>query len=194
MNPFYLDCFLPVRGMALSRALELNQLLVENFASQIDFKQSIEPHLTVFMGLFPDLKPVQTAINKLNRDFMAFSVSLNGFRLSSDGYLFWEAVADKDLQTLHETVIKVLNPLRAGLFREKFLEDRYNESERKNINEYGFPWVRELFKPHLTLARLPGIVAKKELFALLANFSPDCEFEAERLQLGEVGENGTVKA
>lgn len=194
MNPFYLDCFLPVQGTALGQALELNQRLVENFASQIDFKQSIEPHLTVFMGLFPEFKQVEATINQLNRDFMPFSVNLSAFRLSPDGYLFWEAAADKDLQTLHETVLKLLNPCRAGLLREKFLEDRYNESERKNIDEYGFPWVRELFKPHLTLARLPGTVDKKDLVALLANFSPDCKFKVNCLQLGEVGDNGTVKA
>ncbi len=194
MSFFYLDCYLPLSGPVLNQALEINRLLVNEYASLIDFKQSIKPHLTVFMGLFPDLPPVQAAIEQMNQTFMPFSLDLNGFRLSPDGYVFWEVAPTFGLVALHEKVIIALNPLRNGLIREKYLEniDSFSDSEQENIREFGFPWVMQLFKPHLTLGRINASVDAEKLFLRLGRTAETKSFEVDRLELGQVGDNGTV--
>ena len=194
MSFFYLDCYLPVHGQVLNQALEINRFLVAEYSSLIDFKQAIKPHLTVFMGLFPVLEPVAAEIEQLNRSFVPFSVSLSCFRLSPDGYLFWEADATSELLALHEKVLSVLNPLRHGLVREKYLEniDSFSNLEQENIREFGFPWVMQLFKPHLTLGRINASFDAEKLFLRLGRTAKATSFEVDRLDLGQVGDNGTV--
>ncbi len=157
MQFFYLDCYLPVQNEVLATAFSLNEILVEKFASSINFKQKIEPHLTVFMGLFPDYSPVQAAMQVVNAEFFPISLEFSKIRLSSDGYVFWDAVNHEKLQALHEKVVEKLNPLRQGFTRDKFLleKEKFTHAERENIEKYGFPWVMNLFMPHLTLGRLP---------------------------------------
>ncbi len=191
---FYLDCFLPVGAPALEKALEINHIMVRSFASQIDFKQNIKPHLTLFMGFFPEINPVQKELLNLNRSFAGFEVHLQCFRLTSEGYLFWEVAEQKELQLLHEQVLEVLNPLRKGLIREKFNQsfDSFQPVEQENIKQFGFPWVKHLFKPHLTLAKISEQVNRAEIFDVLKPLCENSSFSAERIMLGMVGENGTV--
>lgn len=196
MQFFYLDCYLPVQNEVLATAFSLNEILVEKFASSINFKQKIEPHLTVFMGLFPDYSPVQAAMQVVNAEFFPISLEFSKIRLSSDGYVFWDAVNHEKLQALHEKVVEKLNPLRQGLTRDKFLleKEKFTHAERENIEKYGFPWVMNLFMPHLTLGRLPTnhIESKTEEFLHKLQQSLFCPVES--LALGQVGENGTVRS
>ena len=195
MDFFYLDCFFPIHGEVLQKSLQINHMLVREFASVIDFKSSIEPHLTLYMGLFPDLAKVVAVVEQLNAEFAAFRASFDRFRLSPDGYIFWEPQTSAQLQALHEKAVEMLNPLRNGLVREKFNEnfDSYNSFEQMNIKNFGFPWVMQQFNPHLTLGRIAADVDQKEVLDRLSCFSALLECSFENLQLGQVGENGTVK-
>ncbi|MFZ5949133.1 MAG: 2'-5' RNA ligase family protein, partial [Candidatus Rifleibacteriota bacterium] len=169
-------------------------IMVECFASQIDFKQSIKPHLTLFMGLFPEIYPVQKELLNLNQSFTGFDVHLQGLRLTSEGYLFWDVAEQKELQLLHEQVLESLNQMRKGLIREKFNQsfDSYLPDEQENIRQFGFPWVKHLFKPHLTLAKISASVNRIEIFSALQHLCENSFFTVDRLMLGHVGENGTV--
>ncbi|MEW6709287.1 MAG: 2'-5' RNA ligase family protein [Candidatus Riflebacteria bacterium] len=191
---FYLDCFLPVEGQALEKALEINHIMVQRFASQIDFKQNIKPHLTLFMGFFPEINPVQKELLDLNQSFAGFDVHLQGFRLTSEGYLFWDAEEQEELQLLHEKVLESLNPLRNGLIREKFNQsfDSYLPVEQENIKKFGFPWVKHLFNPHLTLAKISEPVNRVEILDALKHLCEKSSFSVKCIMLGRVGENGTV--
>jgi 2'-5' RNA ligase len=196
MQVLYLDCFVEISGEPLEQAIQINEKLVENFGSQIDFSSKIEPHLTIFMGLFPaaNLDRIKQNLNSINREFSPFSLTFDHFRISEEGYVFWEPKPCQKLQKLHEQVVQSLNPLRDGLIREKYMNllSSYTEIEQQLILKFGFPWVNSLFNPHLTLGKIAPERNGSELNQLLQKYSAPEKTTLARLKLGTVGENGTV--
>lgn len=197
MKILYLDCFLALPDEVVAKAYDLNRILVEKFASVISFEAQIEPHITLFMGLFPEnqLENVRSEIDIIASANSPLNLDLFQFRMSQDGYIFWDVMVDQPLMDLHQKIVFSLSPLRNGLIRDKFQSslENFHPEERGNIQKFGFPWVMDLFQPHITLGKL----ADSNLSLTLPQIFPEVEefnsFPACRLELGFVGENGVVK-
>ena len=121
-------------------------------------------------------------------------------RLRQDGYFYQDAghgkgyvdvtfVRNADVDALQGRTIAAFNRLRAGM-REK---DKQKMTEAtglrlKNLQEYGYPAVGELFRPHVTLTKFP-IEIEPDLSVLPSATIFDGTFT--RLGLFEMGDNGT---
>lgn len=61
----------------------------------------------------------------------------------------------------HIESLQIYNPLRDGLQRDKFNSDEKIKSfpieEQKNIKEFGHIYIKNLYKPHITIARIPNV-------------------------------------
>ncbi|MFZ2957457.1 MAG: DUF1045 domain-containing protein [Candidatus Ozemobacteraceae bacterium] len=139
--------------------------------------------------------PPDPTPGKLN--FETFETGLKtdmetGLEISPEGYLFWRVLLDAPLARLHKAVVEVLDPLRNGAVRPKFLDliDQYKPHEQENIRRYGFPWVLEDFSPHITLGAVEPRLTKEVGQNL---HPPERTFPARALGLGTVGNSGVVR-
>ncbi len=218
--PLYLDCHLLLDSTTLDRVRGLNRRIVDLAPGGIDFAQGRVPHLTLFMGLFPASREdaVRQAVEDLAGRFTPFALAFVGVEASRDGYLFLQAVSTEALCGWHARVVEALDPLRDGLVRQKFRDRRadYSPDEQARIDRYGFPWVLEAWRPHVTIgfvdpdrpevgsAPLPPRMAARNIgFAprqgafrqpdVLAGLGePAFDGRAVGIALGRVGEHGTV--
>jgi hypothetical protein len=153
------------------------------------------------MGLFP--------ISNRNKIVDVFSNSMeiaspcrllfSDIRFTEDGYVFFDLSRSEDVQKLHEKVIELLNPLRKGLVREKYLQNSsaYNEKESLYINKFGFPWLFDLYAPHLTLGKISFEQFEREkvlceIKEIIKSMPGWTEFFPSAIAIGNVGNNGTV--
>ncbi|GAB4277585.1 MAG: hypothetical protein Kow0029_20360 [Candidatus Rifleibacteriota bacterium] len=196
MDSLYLDCYLGLQKQALKQTMAMNSYLVSKFASIIDFADKIEPHITIFMGLFPiDQKPlIYDKIREINCEIKGIDVQLVKVRGTGEGYIFWDADNDNSLRHLHLRLLTELNLLRRGRIREKFLSGiaGFSSAEQKNIRKYGFPWVEKLFQPHITLGKIDSESVSLAVKELEREFSCSLKFTAWPVKIGLVGENGVV--
>ena len=121
-------------------------------------------------------------------------------RLRQDGYFYQESGGGKgyvdiafertgDADALQEHVIEAFNGLRAGM-REKDKQKMADATglKLKNLQEYGYPAIGELFRPHITLTKFP-VEIEPDLTVLPSGAGFDGTFT--RLGLFEMGPNGT---
>lgn len=188
----YLDVYLELPGEILDQALTLNRRILSSAGGGVDFGAGRIPHVTLYMGLFPEAEreAVVRKLNALAEVTAPIPIALREIEISRDGYIFWNVVADEPLLRMHEHVVAALNPLRRGAIREKFLEDqeRFTKEECINIMKYGFPWVMDGFRPHVTVGHLEEGAA--EAAGTLG--CPEARGEADRIALGRVGEHGVI--
>lgn len=188
----YLDVYLELPGDLLKQAFALNRRVVSSAGGAVDFGAGRIPHITLYMGLFPEAEraAVVSELKTVAAETAPFPIVLREIETSRDGYLFWKVVADEPLRHLHERVVTALNPLRCGAVREKFLEDqeRFTKEECVYIMKYGFPWVLDRFRPHVTVGYLENGAAA----AADALGCPEARGEAVRIALGSVGDHGVI--
>ncbi|RCK78936.1 MAG: hypothetical protein OZSIB_0487 [Candidatus Ozemobacter sibiricus] len=191
--PAYLDCYIVLDGTILSEAVRLNREIVATAGGEVDFAQGRVPHLTLFMGLFPEaaVVRVEAAVAEVARAFPPVPLALVGLTAARDGYLFLQVARTPALAALHAAVVRALDPLREGLIRPKFLQalNTYSTVEQANIQRYGFPWVLDEWRPHVTV----GHVSPERHEALLSRLRPvPVEGLGGDLALGRVEGKGTV--
>ncbi|HOY66794.1 MAG TPA: 2'-5' RNA ligase family protein [Candidatus Ozemobacteraceae bacterium] len=189
----YLDAFLELPAALCAAATRLNRQIVSTAGGTIDFSRGTIPHITLYMGLFPvaELNRVKRELGAIAADTPPVRVAMQGIERAAEGYLFLNVRVDEPLQKLHERVVVALNPLRRGAIRQKYLDDlgRFTPGECDNIMKYGFPWLLELFRPHITIGKVDEAATEGVSRTLSA---PGEREWATRLAFGEVGEHGTV--
>lgn len=192
-GPLYLDCHLSLDGTTLGHVRGLNRRIIDLAGGGIDFAHGKVPHLTLFMGLFPPSceAGARRAVADLAGRFTPLDLAFRGVEAARDGYLFLRVEGTEALRAWHARVVEALDPLREGLVRQKFRDRRadYSPDEQARIDRYGFPWVLEAWRPHVTIgfvdpARQPEVVAGLG--------DPAFAGRAVAIALGPVGDHGTV--
>jgi len=188
----YFDVYLELPDEMLEQARALNRRIVSSAGGGVDFGAGRIPHITLYMGLFPETERASLVreLKTVAAETAPFPIVLREIETSRDGYVFWKVVADDSLLRLHERVVTALNPLRRGAVRDKFLEDqdRFTKDECIYIMKYGFPWVLDRFRPHVTVGHLGDGAAT----AADAIQCPEGHGEAARIALGSVGDHGVI--
>lgn len=148
------------------------------------------PHISLFMLQLKD-KDIDTAISLLN----GIANKLDSLNLKSSkftqSYTYFDVGYERNIQidSLQQQVIAKLNPIRDGVhdkYKVRMLEATGLELE--NFQNYGYKYIGELFRPHITLTRFNETQASAEsLLPELKTF--DGSFT--KLGLFEVGDNGT---
>ena len=116
------------------------------------------PHITFYMTEFP-LKNV-TMIRKLLRQLATktkpFQINSLRYRQDENGYIDVVYRRSSNVNGLQKKIIKLLNPLREDLIRDKD-QARMGEltkAGQKNIKLYGHRSVGVKYFPHLTFTKL----------------------------------------
>lgn len=148
------------------------------------------PHASLYMLQLKidDLPVVEEALSKIAR--VTTPPQLQAHRYDhTRGFIDAEYEKSPELVCLQRDVIKLLNPIRDGM-RKKDM-GRMKEAEGlalENFQNYGYKAVGELFRPHMTFARLKS--NNLQALKVLGTLS---DFNGPFMQLGlfEMGDNGT---
>lgn len=138
------------------------------------FHGTLKPPFRLAPGMTP------AALHQALADLAAelAPVRLDGLRLASLGG-FLALVPEGDtagLETLAATVVTALDPFRAALTETEIAKrrpDRLTPRQRALLDQYGYPFVLEEFRFHLTLTdRLPADQAGAVAAILSAHVAP----------------------
>lgn len=151
--------------------LELNNRISKNFeVNKIDTSTQDYAHVSLYNANFPahNRELIESAIEKITQDFSEIKLTPTRINLKSR---FISVVFKKtqELERLQNEIIKLLNPLREGMLQSKYTEkdEFYSERELLNAHEYGYPFCKDQFSPHMTIAELEnekdGDSATKEI-------------------------------
>lgn len=148
------------------------------------------PHSSLYM-----LQLNEKDLDKVKEVLAKIAVSTNELSLVATGYCQKEGFIDIEYETseqlkrLQNDVITALNPIRDGM-REK---DKARMLEAtglalQNFEKYGYKYVGELFRPHITFTRFSELQSEAE------NVLPspsDFSGGFPKIGLFEMGDNGT---
>jgi 2'-5' RNA ligase len=176
-----------------SRARELAARLAP-LGNAIDLGVSV-PHATLYLATFPEdaREEIVAATAELARASHPFESEVRGLVFAGRGYVFLELARAGELERLHGLALERVSPLRRGLVTEdvRELAAKLSPREGELAEEHGFPWVSELYAPHVTIAKLPE-GREGEARELLRGSIVAGRIRFESIALGETGPHGTV--
>lgn len=148
------------------------------------------PHSSLYMSQLNkgDLTNIQKLLSAVAAKTSSLKLTASRF-YQSENYIDVEYGKTERLAELQKQVIAALNPVRDGM-REK---DKARMLEATglaldNFKNYGYKYVGELFRPHITFTRFSQEQADAE--KLLPDLS-DFDGTFTRIGLFEMGDNGT---
>jgi hypothetical protein len=164
---------------------------LENFNSYYTLEDGkCYPHMSIYMLelKIEDIPKVEDLLGVISRNFSQFT--LEAYRYyGSMGYIDVEFAKTTELVNLQKQVIQALGPVRNGM-RDK---DRVRMQSAdgvalKNFKEYGYKYVGELFRPHISLTCF-----KEDNDDALSVLDDIVDFNGTfpRLGIFEMGDHGT---
>lgn len=148
------------------------------------------PHASLFMLQLKkgDLETVKSLLAEIASKTSVLNLKASKYE-QKEAYLDVEYARNEQTDSLQQQVVAALNPIRDGM-REK---DKARMLEAtglalENFQSYGYKYVGELFRPHITFTRFSEIQPEAE--SLLPELST---FDGSFTKLGlfEMGDNGT---
>ena len=149
------------------------------------------PHVSVYMTEFPlkNLPKIKKLLQKIASETEPFQIISLRYRQNKGGYVDVVFRRSLRIKKFQEEIVKVLNPMREKLIRErtKMSFPGMNKAQQKNIKLYGYHSVGSEFYPHLTFTRLEKFDKPALSVISKANFS----FEVGKIALFYLGDHGT---
>ncbi len=152
-------------------------------------------HVTVYSPEFPEsnITEVVKVVGGFARNTKKFNLVATGFS-AEDGFVIVDFERSDRIEELHGTIVQMLNPLREGRIGEKYLkgikEGKYSVESVDMIENYGYPNVLKLYRPHLTLGRLINQEAAERSVKHLDSVG-ETVAQIEKIGISEMGPNGT---
>ena len=148
------------------------------------------PHASLYMLQLKieDIATVEQLLAEIAAQFSPLQLEAHRYDHTT-GFIDVEYAATPELVELQNKVIAALNPIRDGLReKDKPRMEAATGLKRENFEKYGYPYVGELFRPHMTLSRL-----KADNPDALNILGKPSEFNGAFMKLGlfEMGDNGT---
>ncbi len=143
-----------------SAVLDLNKKICEKYDLVSSINKEDFAHISIYNAKFPEHNygliedVVKNIFEKFNR------IKLEPERLNiKSRFLSILFNNNKDLISLQNEIIEYLNPLREGLIQSKYIEksEFYSKEELENIKSYGYPFCKNEFSPHMTIAEFKNI-------------------------------------
>jgi 2'-5' RNA ligase len=141
-------------------------------------EKNLENIFQTLEKLLPKLGRIKLAFREVGREQISVSVY---FSLS------------QEIRDFHEKIIEKINPLRDGRIRDKYRElgqvSNLTSEQKENILKYGHPELMNLYKPHITIARLEDeVTAEKAVNEIKWEAS---EFIVDKISVFRSGKHGT---
>ncbi|MEK7078807.1 MAG: hypothetical protein AAB929_01945 [Patescibacteria group bacterium] len=175
--------------------IKLNMFVTAKIPSKIVLnKTDALPHMTIYTTNYPvkNLPKIKKELALVVRKFHPILLQLSS-KVIDMNTVFINADSDVILQQLHTQIVNVLNPLRDGLYDKKELElIGNNEKRKRSLLTYGMWAAKELYIPHISIARpFDASLCKQALDQLPKKI--DYLTKIECIALVERGHDGTCK-
>jgi len=151
------------------------------------------PHVSLYQAAYPatvNQRMLEDTIEEETVRTKPFTVSMNSrMEVFSHEWIWWGARKTKPLVTLHNALVKALNPWRQGqllpIHKELLHGGSLSKECKRSLRLFGNPLCKSTFAPHITLTR-----AKKPFLNVRPPL-PSLTFTVDTLYLTTVGEHGT---
>lgn len=187
-------CLLPPQNVS-QKIISQSQKISSKYSTEftLDIHTYI-PHISLYHFPLPEKNLIQVE-KKLKEIVKIPPISLTTTKLSNtESYICWDVIKTPYLLSLHDQILKYINPLREGAQRidlSKHKTDLHFTSKQiKYINEYAYPLVLDEFSPHFTLTRCKNLDDAK---SITNSPSPDqISFQTSSIAIGIIGPHGTL--
>ena len=129
------------------------------------------PHLTFVVNNFIDINPIDNVLEAISDSFSPFQINIEGisyFPQKKSGAWMIHATIQKNkiLQKLQKNIVVETSRYRRGCLLCNYLRKNIpnyqcENKETKNIKKFGFPYVGDNWKPHISLTILDEEAFKK---------------------------------
>lgn len=116
---------------------------------------SFYPHISLYMLelKLKDYQKVQTVLQGITATQSLHKLTAIKYDQKM-GFLDAEYATTAPLQELQDLVVDALNPIRNGMReKDKLRMEQADGIKRDYFEKYGYPNVKKLFRPHITLTR-----------------------------------------
>jgi 2'-5' RNA ligase len=180
---------LPSKSLA-DKAIEISETLRSDEALFTLKDGSFYPHISLYMLELrvDDYEKVREVLRGISatQSLQELTAIRYGQKM---GFLDAEYAVTPALRDLQDLIVDALNPIRNGMReKDKVRMEQAVGIKREYFEKYGYPNVKELFRPHVTLTRfnnekLFDTTKQPDVSVFNGNF--------ERLGFFESGDNGT---
>lgn len=152
-------------------------------------------HSTIYQCKLPEekLSEAISRIESIAKKYSTFSFEYEGLNIKNE-YVGIAYTKTPELEFFHEEIINTLNSLRNGLIRSTYVEKRdlYSSKEQAYIDQFGYPYVLDLYQPHIALIALEN---KAESSSVAAEIIIPVSFTSTNLEIVIISEEGkTIKS
>ncbi len=179
---------LPPKHIA-DQAILISEILQKK--SEFTLSKILHPHITLYMTdiLTKDLSLVLSVFEASACNIDLPALTQETYRQKKSGYVDVLFSNTTTLQNAQRTIAEKINPLRRELVAHKEILSSLSELQRKNVLDWGYPDMGELFEPHMTFSRLKETARDRDILTDL----PSCAFSftPTGIALSLVGEHGT---
>jgi len=180
---------LPCKPLA-DKAIEISEILRSDETLFTLQDGNFYPHISLYMLELrvDDCKKVQEVLQSISAAESAQDLVATKYNQKM-GFLDAEYALTPGLCDVQDLIVDALNPIRNGMReKDKVRMEQADGLKREYFEKYGYPNVKELFRPHLTLTRFNHEnwfdTAKLPRISVFSGYF-------NRLGLFESGDNGT---
>ena len=129
----------------------------ENLARELFPKaeyQATTPHVTLYQGRVAGLPPdeVRKILNKL-KGYSGETLALDLIDIYGGKFAFWNNEKNTNLSLVHTTALEIAAYLDKNTIQRSVEEGLdMSPEELENVRKFGYPFVGESYRPHITLA------------------------------------------
>lgn len=165
--------------------------LMKEVSNKLDSKKALifPPHITL-IGRFKTEKylNLKNKIKKINEGLSPFEIELTGLEYFEKPEIVFLKPKDlSKLKILHNKLLEIVNDFREPWIRDAFLNGNFNDKQKKYIEIYGSPFVKEFYNSHLTLS---GPDVNSEKFQELIKKSKKYSFKFKVNKINILKRNG----
>ncbi|MEK7106040.1 MAG: 2'-5' RNA ligase family protein, partial [Patescibacteria group bacterium] len=142
------------------RAISVSSYLADwgTFFTLDDGENGPFPHISLYLTEFPlkNLGVIRANLKKYTRIIKPLKVEFSGYDKVEKDYIEASYEKSDKLYHLHRDIVRLLNPLREGLIRDRDRErlPQWSKERQESIRLYGYHSAGGEFRPHMSLAKL----------------------------------------
>jgi len=160
--------------------------LMEKYSNELNSSKALifPPHLTL-IGRFKTDKfaELKTVLSEYSKKMKSFKVTLKGcYNFDSPKILFLKPDKLDELRKLHNELLDLIEDFKDPWVRDAFTKENYSDQQKKYVEQYGSPYVKEFYNPHLTLAG-PDVNEEKFLDIINSNNRYSITFDVKKIDI-----------
>lgn len=178
-----------------SKAIVMSEKVALKIPTEFQLNSiNLLPHITLYEAQFPvsNVNNIKSAIQDIVNKTKTFHAQLTSISIVYDTFVFWNCQKTKEIQSLHERIVRALNPLRNGLIRPDLLKMKnLSKEDKHDIHAFGALLIGPRYQPHMTITRLVNTTDGDTALQLLPKYKSE-SMKVTEIAFGYLGKHGTV--